>query len=463
MVGFISKNLIDIFTKLVLVRVLLPVEFGIFATAYVFINLARVLSETGISASIIQGSAIDNEILSSSFIFNILTSLIFLAAALFFSPFIAGYFNDNSLVPVIRVLSVALFIESLVYIQNAFLIKNLNFRNTVIPQLGAVIMYSVSGIVFAYLKFGLWSLVWASLVRSIATSVLFYRITPWKPQLRFDYAKFSPLLSFGIKVDGVKALRYIKNNIGYLVIAKFLGPLFLGYYFVAYELAHYYNHQICPLLSGIFFPLLSQIKDNEKLQEYHFKTFKYSFIVGVPVYVIIFALCKEILISVFGSKWAPSVLPAQVLSLVAYFTFTESPVFSAFFIAKGNVEKLLKIYMFMLLINSVAVFGGIAHGIAGVALFLLFAALLNFVIIIIFAARALKLGLREYAAKIYPFFMPSAITMSILLFLNNLPRKGAVFLLLEIPLVLLSYAVLLRLHKIYIVQEIKSFYQMLVS
>ena len=466
MFGFILQNSIHVLTKVVLVRLLLPVEFGVIATAYIFINFIRALNETGISSSIIQKSIIDDEIISSSFFFVILINLVFLAVALFFAPFVAGYFKTNSLSAVIRVLSVAAFIKSFTYIPITCLTKKLNFKNTVTPELGGVIIYSLTAITFAYLKFGLWSIVWATLASSIVASVLFFRISPRKPGFCFNFAKLKTLLNFGIKVNGVRVLNYIRHNIDYLVIAKFLGPVSLGYYFVAYELAFFYNKRTSLLYGKIFFPVLSQINDDEKLREYHFKTLKYSFIVGIPIYVILFALCKEIVLFLYGPKWVLSVIPMQALSLAACFKFTEGSVFSPLFVAKGNVEKLLKINLTMLLISTIAVFGGISYGINGVALFLLFAASLNFIIITISTAKILKQRWQEYAANIYSFVLPGAIMLSFLLFLNalnDLYHFGKIFLLVETVLALLLYAIILKLQKINLVLGLKSIYRILTS
>ena len=95
MLGFIMSNLIYISTNIVLVKLLLPVEFGVLATAFISINLIRTIKDTGISVSIVRNKIIDEEILSSSFIFNFFINLIFVTVTLFAAPFIAGYFNNR--------------------------------------------------------------------------------------------------------------------------------------------------------------------------------------------------------------------------------------------------------------------------------------------------------------------------------------------------------------------------------
>ncbi|MHB8158422.1 MAG: lipopolysaccharide biosynthesis protein, partial [Desulfocucumaceae bacterium] len=311
MLGAGLQRLIDIATKIVLVRLLLPVEFGIVATAYIIINLLKVFSETGISTAIIRRQESDEESFSTAFFFNLAVSFISLISVFFLAPLAAAYFKNSSLVPVIRVLSLVIFIESFFYVHNTLFMQNLDFKDKAIPDLLSAIIYSVCGITLACLNFGLWSLVWSSLARSAATALLYWKFSPWRPKARFNYAKLKPLLGLGVKISAVKIIRYARNNVDYLVIAKFLGPVALGYYYVAYEVAHYCDAQLSPLLSKIMFSAFGKLKEKETLGRYYFNALKYVAILGVFVSFLIFALSKWIVLFLYGPKWLPSVIPMQ--------------------------------------------------------------------------------------------------------------------------------------------------------
>lgn len=463
MLGVGVQHLVDISTKIVLVRLLLPVEFGTIATAYIVINLFRVLNETGISTAIIRRNDVDDESFSTTFFFNILISFISLVSAFILAPSVAAYFKNNSLVPVIRILSLIIFIESFYYVHNTLLMKNLNFKDTVIPELAAVVMYSVSGITLAYLKFGLWSLVWSSLARSIVAVVLYWKLNPWRPKLRFNYPKLKTLLGFGIKVSAIRILRYARNNIGYLVIAKFLGPVALGYYYVAYEVSHYCDTQLFPLLSKIIFPSFGQIEDARMIRRYYFKAVKYISIVGIPVSLIIFALSAWIVLFLYGSKWLPSAVPMQFLSLLGCLKLIENLVFNSLFIAKGNIDKFFKINITMFLINVIAVFIGVSHGITGVAVLSLSAGILNFTIIILSIHPIINHKWQEYAKSLFPGIFSGVIMLVFLLLLRALPYAGAVFLLPGVALALTIYVIMLKLCKVDIFGKIKLIGKTIIS
>lgn len=457
------QHLVDISTKIVLVRLLLPVEFGIIATAYIVINLLRVLNETGISTAIIRKNDTDDESFSTTFFFNISISFISLVSAFILAPLVAAYFKNNSLVPIIRILSLVIFIESFFYVHNTLLVKNLNFKDTVIPELAAVITYSVFGITLAYLNFGVWSLVWSSLARSIIAVVLYWKLNPWRPKPHFNYSKLKTLLGFGIKVSAIRILRYARNNIGYLVIAKLLGPVALGYYYVAYEVSHYCDTQLFPLLSKIIFPVFGQLEDAAMIRKYYFKAVKYISIIGIPVSFIIFALSKWIVLFLYGSKWLPSAVPMQFLSLLGCLKLMENLVFNSLFIAKGNINKFFKINITMFLINVIAVFLGVSHGITGVAVLVLSAGILNFIIIIFSIHPIINHKWHEYAKSLFPAISSGVIMLAFLLLLRTLPYAGAVFLLPGAVLALTIYAVLLKLWKIDILGKIKFIHKAIIS
>lgn len=463
MLGVCLQHLIDVTTKIVLVRLLLPVEFGIVATAYIIINLLRVLNETGISTAIIRKNDADEESFSTTFFFNILISFISLAAAFLLAPLAAAYFKNSSLTPIIRILSLVIFIESFYYVHNTLLVKNLNFKDTVIPELAAVLAYSVTGLTLAYLGFGLWSLVWSSLVRSIAAAVLYWRLNPWRPKPRFSYPKLKALLGFSVKVSAVRILRYARNNVDYLVIAKLLGPVSLGYYYVAYEVSHYCDTQLSPLLCKIIFSGFGKLEGAGALARYYFKTIKYASIIGVFLSFTIFALSRWIVLFLYGPKWLPSVLPMQFLSLLGCLKLMENSVLNSLFIAKGDIGKFLKINIIMFIINVIAAFMGVSRGIAGVSLFFLAAGIFNFIIIIFSLSPVIDHSWHEYAKSLFPAFFSGGIMLVFLLLLRALPYAGALLLVPGVLLALAIYLILLKLCRVDIFGKVRFIVKAIIS
>lgn len=461
--GVTLQRLLEIATKIVLVRLLLPAEFGIIATAYIVINLLKVLNETGISTAIIRRQEADEESFSTAFFFNLAISFISLISVFFLAPLAAAYFKNSSLTPVIRVLSLVIFIESFFYVHNTLFLRDLNFKNKVIPDLVSAIIYSIFGITLVCLNFGLWSLVWSSLARSAAAAVLYWKLNPWRPKARFSYAKLRPLLGIGLKISAVKIIRYARNNVDYLVIAKFLGPVALGYYYVAYEVAHYCDAQLSPLLSKVIFSAFGKLKQDEKLRRYYFKAVQYVAILGVFVSFSIFALSKWIVLFLYGPKWLPSVIPMQFLSFLGGIKLLENSVFNSLFVSKGNMVKFIKINAAIFLISAISVFTGVTRGVAGVAALFSCAGLLGSLMIIFSMRSIINHGWREYAKSLLPAVSSGLVILALLWLPGILPYAGAAFLLLAAASALIIYVIMLKMWGIDIFEKIRSIRKLIIS
>ena len=97
---------IQFIVQIVLARLLLPEEYGIISIVMVFILLANVFVQSGFNTALIQKKDTDEVDFSSVLylslgVAGVLYVVIYLAA-----PFIANFYSQPLLIPVLRVLSI---------------------------------------------------------------------------------------------------------------------------------------------------------------------------------------------------------------------------------------------------------------------------------------------------------------------------------------------------------------------
>ena len=91
--------------SIVLARLLLPSDFGLLALALVAVNFLSIFIDGGIGAALIQKKDMDDLDCSTVFIFTLISSLIIYAVIFLAAPAIAGFFGDERIVLLVRVLS----------------------------------------------------------------------------------------------------------------------------------------------------------------------------------------------------------------------------------------------------------------------------------------------------------------------------------------------------------------------
>jgi len=119
---------INFLVSIVLARLLQPQEYGLIALISIFIALANVFIQTGLNTALIQKKDVDEKDYSTVF-YASLGVAGFLYVILFFaSPFIASFYDQDLLVPVLRALSITLFFGAVNSIQIAVISRNMQFK-----------------------------------------------------------------------------------------------------------------------------------------------------------------------------------------------------------------------------------------------------------------------------------------------------------------------------------------------
>lgn len=114
--------------------------------------------------------------------------------------FDSSFFAEPQLTVIARVIGLTLVINSLGIVQQARLTVDLDFKRLARASLGAVAISGAVGIWLAYHGFGVWTLVWQSLLNSLLRVVFLWIFSRWMPRWIFSWQSFRVLFSFGSKL-----------------------------------------------------------------------------------------------------------------------------------------------------------------------------------------------------------------------------------------------------------------------
>ena len=103
-----GAQIVTFVVSIVLARILAPEEYGIIALVTVFTTILQVFVDSGLGTALIQKKEADDLDFSSVFYFNLGICIILYSAMFLLAPLIAGFYNDVSLIPIIRVISLTI-------------------------------------------------------------------------------------------------------------------------------------------------------------------------------------------------------------------------------------------------------------------------------------------------------------------------------------------------------------------
>lgn len=113
-------------------------------------------------------------------------------------------------------------------VQNAILVRNLQFKKSFKYRLLAIFLQGVTGISLALLGYGVWALVVANIVNSIIMTLSLWIVVDWKPKLFFSFSKLGNLFSFSSRILVLNLINTIYNSITSLIIGKSFSAMTYG-------------------------------------------------------------------------------------------------------------------------------------------------------------------------------------------------------------------------------------------
>ena len=115
-------------STIIIIRLLLPSDYGLMAMASTFVALLATIGELGIGASIIQSEQISTREIRviSGVVF--ITSLYGLILCSFSAPWIASFYKEARLTPIIRLMGFVFLIIAYYAIPGSWFIREIDFR-----------------------------------------------------------------------------------------------------------------------------------------------------------------------------------------------------------------------------------------------------------------------------------------------------------------------------------------------
>lgn len=206
--------------SIVIARILDPDEYGQVALLTIFISLATVFVQSGLSTALVQKKDADETDCSSVFFYSLAMAAALYATLFFLAIPIADFYGMPGLVPLLRVLSLTLFPGALNSLQNAILARRMLFRIQFRSSMVAVVTSGGAGIAAALVGWGAWALVAQQLLYQVAICVVLMILLKWRPTLSFSFDRTKVLLSYGVKLLGANLVDTLYHNLESLIIGK---------------------------------------------------------------------------------------------------------------------------------------------------------------------------------------------------------------------------------------------------
>ena len=311
----VAGKLLGLVVFAVLARLLDRSAFGAVAVALAVTALAELLVTQGYGEFITQSPELSDSHLDTAFWLNVgLGLLLTLIIAVAAGPLSAA-FGEQSVAPIVRVLSASLVIRSLTIVPSGLLTRELRFRELSFRTVVAALVSGVSGITAAVGGLGIYSLVIQILVGDVVAAAMLWRATSWRPGLRVSRSSLKELSAFGAPIFGAGLLGFFSRRLDSLVILGSLGLNTLGVYAAAQRLSQIANQILNKSSEGVAFSALARLsEDSERRRQGFYRVVEVTVALCFPAYAGLALVSEPLMQTVFGMRWGDG---APILAMFA--------------------------------------------------------------------------------------------------------------------------------------------------
>jgi teichuronic acid exporter len=421
--GFLWSSIESIFSQgqgiifgIFLARMLSPREFGLLGMITIFISFAQVFVDSGLSHSLIRKQDCSNQDYSTVFWVNLLIGLLCYVLIWIAAPFIARFYGKPELVSLTRVVALSIIIGSVTLIQQTILTKDVDFKTITKSSVSGTFVSGVVSLLLAYFGFGVWSLVWRTIINQLVRSMVLWKQNRWWPKFYWNKVILKEHFAFGSNILFISIVSALYKNFYNLIIGKNYSAQVLGYYTNADQYSLMPSSTISSITNKVSYPVLSQMQnDNERLKAGVNKLIPVVMYISFVVMFGLAAIAKPLFTIVLGAKWIPSVVMFQVLCFA--YAITPMQILNQNIMKiKGRSDLFLRTevikYLSFTPLLILGAFYGINVLIAGVVLFYWIGYLINTV----HSKKLIGYSILEQSLDFLPVmgiaFVPALITWS---------------------------------------------------
>jgi len=372
------QYLTAIITQVVLARILDPSHFGVLAfvsmIAFFFHHVGNVHGDK----YLVRVSKITQEKLNNVFTLELILALIVFIFVIIIAPYIMGVLGKTNQTIYVQFLALVFFHTPLSRIK-ALHERDLSFYKAYSPTLFGQVIGGIIAVVLAINGYGIWSLLWWRVSTLFGEILVLWSISPFRPKLSIDKNIYNDIIDYGKPLLISSIFIFLYGNYDYYVVDKLTGAEQLGYYWLAFQISHYFLNARAAI-NKVVFPALSRLNEiKDRYNVFEAMTNITSIFYLIPTIVILF-FGDELITLIFGIKWMPAAPLFKVFFIAVLFKAIAGNI-GPLLHAEGNTKGDLKLSIigFVTIIPLVYI-GTVYQGILGASLGILIVGFIQIII-----------------------------------------------------------------------------------
>lgn len=312
-VGFIRS--------LVIARVMLPEDFGLFGMALTVVTAINAFTTIGLDQSIMarkferrdELNAHLNTVWSAELLRSVVLALLVAASGYL----AAGFYRQPKLLLMLPLLGLTTLMQGFRNIGLLVFRKEIRFGKIFWYEQTSNLLATVVTVGLVFILRNVWALVLGHVISAVVAVLLSYGFHSYRPRFSFDREATRSAIRFGKFGLIVAVTSYVTTMADNVTVGRIFGMNGLGNYVIAYNLASLPITVLVYTFSTVTLPAFAELADlSARLMSAFRRVYTASLLLMIMITVPMFLLADEIILVLFGNKWSAAAPALRILALI---------------------------------------------------------------------------------------------------------------------------------------------------
>jgi len=385
-------------------------------------GFAEIFSQVGVGPALIQRKEVHQQHINGAFYIAVILGLGFTLLFLGFAPVIANFYELPELKPIIQVVCTSFIISAIAVVPRSMMMKHMRFKTMFKASMISIVGGNlVVGLTLAYLQWDVWAYVWALFAQNMLMTLALWYYEPVRVSLQWEWKYTRELVRYGAGSTLFNALNYLATKLDVLLVPRALRAGQNELSVVQRNMASYFERAsyamtqpitiMGKLSDSVLFSGMSRMQDDrERLQKTVTLATSMLGVILIPssIYMLFFA--DELITLWLGMDYLETASILKVLFLAVVFR-SMSKLGDSLLRAKDAVYQGSLFKAIYVLLIAAGIWWGRAYGMQGVALGIVLATIIHYLMNMFMTTRLIQLGWWELLKAWIPGLILGAICL----------------------------------------------------
>jgi O-antigen/teichoic acid export membrane protein len=324
----------------VLAHLIPPAEYGRYAIVLFLPEIALSLVNEGLGIPLVQRKTITGRHVEATTALGLAIGAALTAITFFLAPIVADPLFGKNMSELFQLYSPVFIVAGLLIVPLAMLQRRLDFNRIGISEVVSAAVTTAVSVVLALLGLDAKAYVLGGLAGLLAWALMLMFTAGVSPVPRVRTREMREIASTGAPAAGAGLAGIGSRNADYAILGSQLSAAQVGFYYRAFTIGVEYERKLSGIVTRIAFPVYSRTKDITQLRNVRRRIVRMNSTIIFPLLAFFMVVAPVIVPWLFGERWAPAVVLAQILAVAGMATSLKNTV-DPLILATGRPRPLL--------------------------------------------------------------------------------------------------------------------------